>query len=50
MDIKKVYDCSAMRNNNIHVNYNLIRMSDGSKELKGNASLSIPFDDNLSVR
>jgi len=31
-------------------NYYLNKMSDNSKEIKGNASLLMPFDDNLSVR
>lgn len=50
MNFKKIYNCNVMRQNKIHVNYNLIKISDDYKEVKGNVSLSMPIDDNLSVR
>ncbi|KAL4122563.1 hypothetical protein QTP88_014869 [Uroleucon formosanum] len=49
MNFKKMYNCNVMRQNNIHVNYNLIKIADDSKEVKGNVSLLMPIDDNLSI-
>lgn len=45
-----MYNCNPTKENKINTNYYLNKMSDGSMEVKGNISLSIPFDDNLSVR
>ncbi|XP_016657970.1 uncharacterized protein LOC107883082 [Acyrthosiphon pisum] len=49
IDIKKIYSCNTTRQNDIHANYYLNKTSDNSKEIKGNLSLLMPFDDNLSM-
>ncbi|XP_022170331.1 uncharacterized protein LOC111033738 [Myzus persicae] len=48
-EFKNMYNCNPTKENKINTNYYLNKMSDGSMEVKGNISLSIPFDDNLSV-
>jgi len=45
-----MYNCNTMSQNKINLNYYLNKMSDNSKEIKGNLSNVIPIDDNLSVR